>query len=667
MPNFKAINNQTEITLGNKWVPPSNKFNSQNRLVNAKGNNISCEYNGRKYRIIEKRERTFTALERFARGLLGLIAVICTLCLGLFSKSVRNLFTKSKATVRFAVPQPSTLLAPSTSPPLNYPINLDKRNKTSNAKVREPTKEARNIAATKIQSLFRGYLARSAFKNMKIKHKENLRIQEGEKEAKPLSLKEFKRKLKFFDTYEKDLDTIAKELFKLAPKTLEATELAHLIFEKCYWSKIPILLDAISIAHPSFTLSPFDKIRKAILEDKKHVLNNSALRALLEEHKLEACEETLAACYNLAYSINHPDIYRLSEQAIAAKDYNLNFLWVNLNPQDRIKDTAHNIFGDGLNSFENEVCIKDPEALRVFEENEKSLEKEILENWKEIKKSFSYRISKWADVNPGAEINLWYDSALVTRKAQLQTFKMMRNISKSRGVDIKLRDIRQLSNISGEIENSLHPGTQVYFRVDLLKVLIADHMIGCKDSPKYHVVSDIDVQPMPPQQIFDQRTVDYLSSNGYIFNRVSYMGSFENSFFIFNKENKNLKKVHYETIINQTTFNITSLRQLPRGAEIRPNYVLDSQFIFRQYHDFLRGMKDPYDELACPRKVVKCPNSQFNGGGDFSDSDYQTETFRFIGISNIPYTKNGRNFKKNGVSQIEELIKWKAEPLPSIE
>ena len=481
-------------------------------------------------------------------------------------------------------------------------------------------------------------------------------------EAEILSLEEFRDMLKYFDIYDENLE----DLFEKAPKTLELTDIVNLIFEECSKEDITLLLDEILISYPSYSLSPHDKIRKAIVEDEGHILNNSSLIALFKQHSLEANEEKLNKCYNLAYRLNHPYIYRLFRKPILSSDYNLNFLWVNLNPQDRIEDTAQNIFGDGLDLSENAECIKDPKTLRTFEENEEALEKEILENWKKIKKSFGYQISRWADFNPGAQINLWYDSALVTQKAQQKTFEMMKSISVSRGVDLKLKDIRQLPNIGGEIGNSLHPGTQVYFRVDLLKALIADHMMVSEESPKYCVISDIDVQPMPPEQIFDQRTIDYLSSAGYVFNRAGWLDDFENSFFIFNTENKYLKKVHCKTIIKRTAANITSLRQFSIGTTLRPDNILNSQFVFKQYSNFRTRMKENGDEFKTPRKVVKCPKSQFNSGGNFSDSDYQAEEFRFIGDSNIPYTKNGRNYN-NDEGQIEELIKWKAQPLSLVD
>jgi hypothetical protein len=479
------------------------------------------------------------------------------------------------------------------------------------------------------------------------------------KKAETCSLEELKKRLKQEEPIQ-DLFNSDSEPFKLT------NELIDIIFEQCNKKNIIFYLNA-ALNH-SFKLSDYDEIRKKIVEDKGHVLDNDSLIDLFKQHNLEADENKLNACYDLAYRLNHPYIYRLSLTPVLPIDYNLNFLWVNLNPQDRASDKAQNIFGDGLNLFENADCIKNPEELRFFENQKEP----CLEDLEKIKKSFSYRISKWADVNPHAQINLWYDSALVTQQAQQKTFEMMSAISKSRSVNLKLRDIRQLSNITELIKTSLHPGTQVYYRVDILKALIADHMISSEESAKYCVVSDIDVAPMAPQQMFDQRTITYLSSIGYVFNRVSFLGNFENSFFIFNKESTTLKKNHYKNIIESTNYSIDDLRLYEKDAKIRPACLLDSQFVFKKYRLFRFDMNEPcsWDDsyaLKVPRKVVKCPESQFNAGGKFSDFDHQTETFRFIGDDKVPYTKNGRNFGCSNEQQIPELIEWKADPLSLVE
>ena len=56
-----------KLHLNNKWVPAT-KFNSKNRLVDERGHKIGSDYKGRQYRIVEKKERTFSGLERFVHG-----------------------------------------------------------------------------------------------------------------------------------------------------------------------------------------------------------------------------------------------------------------------------------------------------------------------------------------------------------------------------------------------------------------------------------------------------------------------------------------------------------------------------------------------------------------------------------------------------------------------
>lgn len=190
MPNFKSINDISEITLDNNWVPAT-KFNSKDRLVDAKGNIANSDHNGHQYRIIEKRERTFSNLERFGRGVLGTIAVACTLSIALFlSKSVRNLFTKSKESIRFAVLEPSN--QSSSCPPSSSSIDSSSSEKSS-VTINELTAEVKNSATTKIQSLFRGHLARSELKKLKIEHEQAQRVQEEKRKLELLEKEKARR------------------------------------------------------------------------------------------------------------------------------------------------------------------------------------------------------------------------------------------------------------------------------------------------------------------------------------------------------------------------------------------------------------------------------------------------------------------------------------------
>lgn len=103
MYEITRFNSNSEIPpLRDGWIL-SNKFKTKGRFIDVHHNRVSSEFEGLKYQIIEKRERSFTTGERIGRAVLGIIAVICTLSTALFSKSVKNLFTNSKECVHFAL------------------------------------------------------------------------------------------------------------------------------------------------------------------------------------------------------------------------------------------------------------------------------------------------------------------------------------------------------------------------------------------------------------------------------------------------------------------------------------------------------------------------------------------------------------------------------------
>lgn len=139
MPKFEIISNIVDIPVEDQWVAAT-KFNSKDRLVDEQGHKISPDYQGRRYRIVEKRERTYSGLERFARGFLGVIIIICTLCLALFSKQIRNLFIKSKETLRFGLLE---------SKPSN--VKVEKQEPESGVVDNDPLPKARSISTLEIQ------------------------------------------------------------------------------------------------------------------------------------------------------------------------------------------------------------------------------------------------------------------------------------------------------------------------------------------------------------------------------------------------------------------------------------------------------------------------------------------------------------------------------------
>jgi hypothetical protein len=194
----------------------------------------------------------------------------------------------------------------------------------------------------------------------------------------------------------------------------------------------------------------------------------------------------------------------------------------------------------------------------------------------------------------------------------------------------------------------------------MLKILIADHMISNFDeSARYCIMSDLDVYPMPSKQIFDKRTLEYLSSYGYVFNKNG-VDNFENNFFIFDRE-KDTPRIRNHTMIQNITRLIESLRYSKINSPFPRDYTMGSQSVFKEYKEFTLEEKDKKNP---PRKVVKSPPSQFNFGGDFSLSDHQSESFRFIGKEITPYTKLGRAFSKCPYQECQIFENWEAIPLP---
>lgn len=440
---------------------------------------------------------------------------------------------------------------------------------------------------------------------------------------------------------------------------LKPEEMLNFMFENWEQGKNDLekfcsVLEDFSKAYPFFELSPLDIIRTKIAQDQQYHLDNSSIKVMLKKYGLGKNVEKFKALCDWAYRVEHPYIYLEAKTAIRSRDYVLIFLWVNLNPQNRIQNIAQNIFKDGLNLYENADCINNIETLSALEAQEQSLQGDGLKTWKQIKESFSYRIAKWADANPGTEIDVYLDTSLVTQQALQKTFEMMRSISLSRRVDIKLKDIRCLPNIDGEIGCSLHPGTPLYFRVDLMKTLITDYMLNSSnEKARYFIISDIDIAPMTSHQLFDQRTLNHLSSSGFVYHKTN--GSFENSFFIFDKMKKDLQEIHHRSMIEGIANYIKKLR---REGFLRG---IDSQFVYNHYDRFLTLMKVVHG-MKSNGKVVKSPASQFRTDTRFSSDDYRREIAFFIGDDNIPFTNFGRNDGHLG-THIEELKNWKAEPL----
>jgi hypothetical protein len=246
-------------------------------------------------------------------------------------------------------------------------------------------------------------------------------------------------------------------------------------------------------------------------------INNKNLKSVLDSS--EASQNNLKNCAEIALKVGYYGVfYYTPEYREVTENFSLNFLWVNLNPQNRKIDIAENIIGDGLNKNENIFDI-DFSTLSIS------------------KQPVMYRIFKWAQ--KGFKfINFWFDSTLVTVKSLKNTFKIIEEISKLTKTSIYMKDIRKISfdEYHPYIQESLHPKTPVYYRVDLLKLLITIHVLKTKEA-SYCCMSDVDIEPQNPEELIDKFTFNFLKKDGYVLTKTrmssSILTNFENGFTIF--------------------------------------------------------------------------------------------------------------------------------------
>lgn len=161
------------------------------------------------------------------------------------------------------------------------------------------------------------------------------------------------------------------------------------------------------------------------------------------------------------------------------------------------------------------------------------------QNIEELREKFLRPIFNWARYNPNACLHIWFDSAMTTDKALDNTWSSLQEYVEQNSIctTIELLDIRELPLVKQhpEIFSDKIP---VYFRIDLLRAIAAVHMISTKET-EYFVYSDLDVEALPEQELFDPETIRMLGKYGIVMAYHQEHG-FENNFQIICNKNPRL-------------------------------------------------------------------------------------------------------------------------------
>jgi len=171
-------------------------------------------------------------------------------------------------------------------------------------------------------------------------------------------------------------------------------------------------------------------------------------------------------------------------------------------------------------------------------------------NENELSKLFLRHIFKWALVNKNSTVHLWFDSMLTPAAAVKNTHLLIKNYLQAHPdvAPIILRDVRELPYVMANPE-VFSDKTPIFFRVDLLRVIAQVHDITTGVTP-YFVYSDLDIDPLSREEIFDEETLHKLQTFGIVMAYHPIWQGFENSFSIVSNHNAQLLEAMTYTLID---------------------------------------------------------------------------------------------------------------------
>ncbi len=280
--------------------------------------------------------------------------------------------------------------------------------------------------------------------------------------------------------------------------------------------------------------------------------------------------------FDIAYIHNNPNLFETADTPVGPEKYSINFIWIN---KDKMPSEQEFLFGE----------TDHPDRKSFYE-------------------GFIELVSKWAKKNPDSRINIWFDGRLALPEAITRSrLALEKELADTYHAKIKFRDIYDIDLVQKHemIFSSRFP---VYYRVDLLKAIIADSMLH-SDEIEYFVYSDLDVKPLSGSEIFDKRTLSFLEEHGFVMMKGlggdDQKDTFENIFQILTKKNPAYLDLHRQYIIMHNLVE-------SKYRRINECTVFDCyQPLFFKYLDD-KGFHELNNIRHLPRKVTSAPRSKFS-------------------------------------------------------
>jgi hypothetical protein len=207
---------------------------------------------------------------------------------------------------------------------------------------------------------------------------------------------------------------------------------------------------------------------------------------------------------------------------------------------------------------------------------------------KEVEENLA-KATAWARKNPKTRVVIWYDSATVDEDAVINTYEVLNRIFSQYAQQIAFEDLRQFSEVRNN--PSIFSGNiPIYFRVDLLRIICAYHLLKDAKRETYFVYADLDVSPMDRHELFDSSTLIDLFRYGTVMARGAV--DFENSLQIWSNNQPNLLWAAKTILIDTSIF-------------MAKNISVEPQTIFYLYRDMFRLFYGLQNWLSLKPKDLK--------------------------------------------------------------
>jgi hypothetical protein len=246
---------------------------------------------------------------------------------------------------------------------------------------------------------------------------------------------------------------------------------------------------------------------------------------------------------------------------------------------------------------------------------------------KQLQEKFLDPLFRWSAITQGGSVNLWYDSAVTSAKAVENTQQLIDRHNKKNPeyAPIVLRDVRTLPIVkkNSEVFSDKMP---IYFRVDLLRAIIAHHEASYGKRP-YSVYADLDMYPISAPILFDERTTQKLRKYGIVMAHSGTM-KYENGFQIISNHKSNLLTAMKQALIKPAL--MFASRALQEKRKIDPErvyYQYDSMF---KYFYHLEGRGTLW---VCKDEECHCYDTKRDGLEPFINSENVTMSFGEVGAS----------------------------------